>query len=127
MSTAADLEKLRQEIRRHDELYYQKAKPEISDQDYDGLMRKLLVASVIVLAAGCPREDLECLGHAQLRACFDAERQGGVSVPFGLVVFPLSHRNIGACDGYMHLEAADRHSNGVIRPPARGGQFATRQ
>ncbi len=40
--TPADLEKLRREIRRHDELYYQKAAPQISDQDYDTLMRQLL-------------------------------------------------------------------------------------
>ena len=36
-----DLETLRREIRRHDELYYQQAKPEISDQQYDALLRKL--------------------------------------------------------------------------------------
>ena len=35
------MEMLRDEIRRHDELYYQHAKPEISDQAYDALMRKL--------------------------------------------------------------------------------------
>ena len=83
--------------------------------------------TVVVLAACCPREDLECLGHAQLRACFDGERQGGVTVLFGLVVFALSHRDMSARDEYVHLEAAGRHSDGVIRPPARGGQFATRQ
>jgi DNA ligase (NAD+) len=37
-----ELEFLRSEIRRHDELYYQQAHPEISDQDYDALLRKLL-------------------------------------------------------------------------------------
>ncbi|HVT82947.1 MAG TPA: NAD-dependent DNA ligase LigA, partial [Phycisphaerae bacterium] len=42
MTIAADLEKLRHEIRRHDDLYYQKARPEISDQEYDALMRKLI-------------------------------------------------------------------------------------
>jgi DNA ligase (NAD+) len=40
--TAGDLEKLRQEIRRHDDLYYRQAAPEISDQEYDGLMRRLV-------------------------------------------------------------------------------------
>jgi DNA ligase (NAD+) len=40
--TPADLEELRQEIRHHDELYYQKAAPEISDQEYDALLRRLL-------------------------------------------------------------------------------------
>ncbi|MCL2647964.1 MAG: NAD-dependent DNA ligase LigA [Phycisphaerales bacterium] len=36
------LKQLRDAIRRHDELYYLHAKPEISDHDYDSLMRKLL-------------------------------------------------------------------------------------
>ena len=36
-----NIETLRAEIRRHDELYYQRAKPEISDQEYDALLRKL--------------------------------------------------------------------------------------
>ncbi len=40
--TPADLEKLRNEIRHHDELYYQKAAPEISDPEYDALLKKLL-------------------------------------------------------------------------------------
>lgn len=34
-------EELRQLIRHHDELYYQQAKPEISDQGYDALLREL--------------------------------------------------------------------------------------
>jgi DNA ligase (NAD+) len=37
-----EIEKLRDEIRQHDELYYNKARPEISDQEYDALMRKLI-------------------------------------------------------------------------------------
>lgn len=35
------IEQLRAEIRRHDRLYYEQAKPEISDQQYDRLMREL--------------------------------------------------------------------------------------
>ena len=35
------LEKLRNEIRRHDRLYYQEAQPEISDRDYDRLIEEL--------------------------------------------------------------------------------------
>lgn len=42
--TPAALERLRQEIRRHDELYYVEARPEISDREYDELMRALLAA-----------------------------------------------------------------------------------
>src|SRR5690606_22175988 len=32
---------LRDEIRRHDELYYRQARPEITDVDYDALKREL--------------------------------------------------------------------------------------
>jgi DNA ligase (NAD+) len=39
---ARQLDALREEIRRHDELYYQHAKPEISDQAYDALLRELV-------------------------------------------------------------------------------------
>lgn len=39
---ARQIEQLRDEIRHHDELYYQQAKPEISDQQYDKLMQDLI-------------------------------------------------------------------------------------
>ncbi|MBI3193949.1 MAG: NAD-dependent DNA ligase LigA [Ignavibacteriae bacterium] len=35
------IEQLRNELRRHDYLYYMEAKPEISDSQYDGMMREL--------------------------------------------------------------------------------------
>lgn len=38
---ARRVERLRREIRRHDELYYVKARPEISDAAYDALVREL--------------------------------------------------------------------------------------
>ncbi|HUO10561.1 MAG TPA: NAD-dependent DNA ligase LigA [Phycisphaerae bacterium] len=37
-----EIDTLRDDIRRHDELYYSQAKPEISDQEYDALMRRLI-------------------------------------------------------------------------------------
>ena len=40
-ATAREIEKLRDEIRRHDELYYVSDSPEISDRDYDLLLEKL--------------------------------------------------------------------------------------
>jgi DNA ligase (NAD+) len=40
-SPGKEIEKLRTEIRHHDELYYQKEQPEISDQEYDQLMKRL--------------------------------------------------------------------------------------
>jgi DNA ligase (NAD+) len=40
-ATAREIEKLREEIRRHDELYYVENSPEISDRDYDLLLENL--------------------------------------------------------------------------------------
>lgn len=40
-SPAREIEKLREEIRRHEELYYVNNAPEISDRDYDQLVEKL--------------------------------------------------------------------------------------
>jgi DNA ligase (NAD+) len=40
-AAAKQIEKLRDEIRHHDELYYQQQSPEISDQEYDLLMKQL--------------------------------------------------------------------------------------
>lgn len=39
--TAAEIARLRSELRRHDELYFKKAAPEISDADYDRLKQRL--------------------------------------------------------------------------------------
>ena len=36
-----EIRRLREEINRHDYLYYVKAQPEISDYEYDKLMKKL--------------------------------------------------------------------------------------
>jgi DNA ligase (NAD+) len=41
MNPAREIEKLRDELRRHEHLYYVLDQPEISDADYDALMRKL--------------------------------------------------------------------------------------
>ena len=40
-ATAREIEKLREEIRRHDELYYVNNSPEISDREYDELLEQL--------------------------------------------------------------------------------------
>ena len=40
-TTDSKIESLRQQIRQHDELYYQKQKPSISDAEYDKLFREL--------------------------------------------------------------------------------------
>jgi DNA ligase (NAD+) len=41
-SPAAEIEALRDDIRRHDRLYYEEAAPEISDLEYDRLMQRLV-------------------------------------------------------------------------------------
>lgn len=40
-STAKNIERLREEIRRHEELYYVQDNPEISDREYDDLLERL--------------------------------------------------------------------------------------
>ncbi len=40
-SIGKEIEKLREEIRQHEELYYVKANPEISDAEYDKLLERL--------------------------------------------------------------------------------------
>src|SRR4029079_11323572 len=40
-ATAREIEKLREEIRRHDELYYVNNSPEISHREYDALLEQL--------------------------------------------------------------------------------------
>ena len=39
-SAERELERLAQEIRRHDELYYTRSAPELSDAEYDALRRR---------------------------------------------------------------------------------------
>ena len=41
-AAARRVARLRREIRRHDRLYYEQARPEISDTEYDALVRELL-------------------------------------------------------------------------------------
>jgi DNA ligase (NAD+) len=41
-ASAREIERLREEIRHHDELYYVRDNPEISDREYDELIQKLL-------------------------------------------------------------------------------------
>ena len=40
-AAARRIKKLHEQIRHHDDLYYVKARPEISDAEYDGLVREL--------------------------------------------------------------------------------------
>ena len=42
MSSSSEIEKLRAEIDRHNELYYQKSAPEISDLEFDKLLERLI-------------------------------------------------------------------------------------
>jgi DNA ligase (NAD+) len=42
MTVEQRIAKLRREIEHHNDLYYQEARPEISDQEYDALMRELI-------------------------------------------------------------------------------------
>lgn len=61
--TVEEIEKLRAEIRRHDQLYYVEAAPEISDREYDALFRRLL--------------DLECENPSFITPDSPTQRVGG--------------------------------------------------
>lgn len=75
-STQQQIDHLRKEIQRHDRLYYIEAKPEISDQDYDALMRRLIDLetehpelrtsdSPSQRVGGAPIDGFETVAHAQ--------------------------------------------------------------
>ena len=76
------IEQLREEIRRHDRLYYVEARPEISDREYDRLMERLkqlearhpeLVTpdSPTQRVAGEPQEGFRTVTHAQAMLSMD--------------------------------------------------------
>lgn len=59
MSVQHRIEQLRQEIRRHDRLYYVDAKPEISDRDYDRLyaeLKELEAAHPVLITPDSPTQ-----------------------------------------------------------------------
>ena len=73
----AELERLRREIRHHDHLYYVLDAPEISDEEYDGLLRRLeelerrfpaLITpdSPTQRVAGQPREGFQTVRHSRV-------------------------------------------------------------
>ena len=76
MSIPQDLARLRQEIRRHERLYYAADAPEISDQEYDKLLQKLQALeaahpelltpdSPTQRVGGAPLEKFETVAHQQ--------------------------------------------------------------
>ena len=110
LTSAQRIAELRRNIRRHDELYYLEAAPEISDQQFDALMRELqtleaahpeLVTpeSPTQRVGGRPAEGFETVAHAapmlsldnayteaELRAFDDRVRKGlGVEGPVAYV------------------------------------------
>ena len=74
-SPEKEISKLRQEIRRHEHLYYVLDRPEISDSEYDVLMRKLqsleeahpelvTASSPSQRVGGAPRECVDKADHS---------------------------------------------------------------
>lgn len=64
--TAAKLESLREQIRRHNALYYEHAAPEISDQAYDALCRELIAAEAAHPSLATPDSPTQRVGGAPL-------------------------------------------------------------
>ncbi|NQS99062.1 MAG: NAD-dependent DNA ligase LigA [candidate division Zixibacteria bacterium] len=76
MNPQSEIERLRREIERHDRLYYIEAQPEISDAEYDALMRRLIelekeypelltVDSPSQRVGGAPLEGFKSVAHSQ--------------------------------------------------------------
>ena len=53
---ASEIDQLRDEIRRHDRLYYDKSAPEISDLEYDRLMQRLVELEAETMRDRMPHE-----------------------------------------------------------------------
>jgi DNA ligase (NAD+) len=77
-----EVERLREEIRRHEYLYYVKDEPEISDAAFDKLMNKLkefeaehpelaTTGSPTVRVGGAPREGFQTIRHARAMLSLD--------------------------------------------------------
>jgi DNA ligase (NAD+) len=65
-SAIKEIEWLRAEINRHDHLYYVKASPEITDQEYDALMRQLMQLETLWLDEIPPDSPSQRVGGAPL-------------------------------------------------------------
>jgi len=81
-STAATVEKLREELRRHEHLYYVLDQPELTDAEYDGLMNRLKALETehpeLVTAdsptqrvGGKPAEGFEKVAHSRRMLSLD--------------------------------------------------------
>ena len=71
-TVAQEIEKLREEIRNHEELYYVLDNPQISDAEYDALLEKLVGHEFLpVCPGGCP---VACQGTSGEGVCEWAPR-----------------------------------------------------
>ena len=73
--TGKKVQKLRKELERHNRLYYLEAKPEISDRDYDLLMRELMDLERAFPELMTPDSPSRRVGGAPLRKFRTIEHQ----------------------------------------------------
>jgi DNA ligase (NAD+) len=68
-AAADEAEKLRDEIRRHEHLYYVLDAPEITDAEYDALMRRLIETDSTTQWLGSKRREgfVKALNEGELR------------------------------------------------------------
>ncbi len=95
MSAAEEIESLRREIERHDRLYYVEAQPEISDFEYDALMRRLVELEEAHPEYRTPDSPTQRVGGQPL--------EGFVSVPHSAPMLSL-----GNTYSYEELKEFDR-------------------
>jgi DNA ligase (NAD+) len=103
MSISEEIRRLREEILRHERLYYVEARPEISDYDFDLLMRRLL--------------ELEA-AHPELRSADSpTQRVGGAPVEgFETQVHRTPMLSLDNAYTFEELEAFDARVQKVLAP-----------
>jgi len=97
-----EIDKLREEIRHHDQLYYVMDKPQISDADYDKLFRKL--------------EDLEGEHPELVTADSPTQRVGGAPLKaFKTVTHKVPLLSLGNAFNTEELDAFDKRVSDALR------------
>src|SRR5689334_15455144 len=125
---AREIEELREELRRHEHLYYVLDQPEISDADYDALMRRLQELEAVhpelatpdsptQRVGGKPREGFIKVEHSSPMLSLDNALNEGELRDFDRRVREL-------LDGEAYCYVAELKMDGLsMAAHYRGGQF----
>jgi DNA ligase (NAD+) len=137
-SVQAEIARLRDEIRRHEYLYYVLDAPEISDAEYDGLMRRLKELEALhpefaspdsptVRVGGAPREGFVKVRHSSPMLSLDNALNEGELADFDRRVSDLLGRPPSAYVAELKLDGlsmAAHYDNGLFRQAVTRGDGA---